>query len=654
MVLTVMSAPPKLEVPHPTNGVVTLRLQGDAGSNYRVDGSTNLLTWFPIGSGMADQGWLTLQDTQQLAAVRMFYRGTAMTAASPFPTVQPAFDTNLTGSVVVDPGTGGTVRLGGPQGVVFTLVIPPTALWDSTLVTLTVVTNIVGVPAKDGFIAGLTLQPEGELFSAPVFLQIDFPTSIVATNIASYSFGNDGSQLHLQPDLVRSNQVRIWVTELRGYGCGHFTLDELRALAATVPPPPPAQSSATLLATLDDCYPENVRAANQLRADLTRKARPIQQHIASVLGEARQKALLGVEESLDNSAVVDSFASINDFEQQELIPRIPAASKQCRVGQELLGWLLGIERQRQLLGTDTGEGGSRAGEFMCALTKECQTEAEECCRTHGGDSRLVSFLLGIERQRQLMGMTDPACGTLDDAAFNDCIPQWYGSFRILESANYSTNLTRNDSLRTESESYQFLLETTVSSVSENISPGFPTFGIPGTTNLLLKMGGNTIGSHVYDYHYKDLWDPCSGLALLSARPLDGGDALETLIHSHSEFTNHIDFDINVFLTDDGTGIIPLKSYVQLNPPQQTAPFKGNTHTEERSPTASGCDVQVSGGPINGVDAYGGYTPNLEKKDLLITSNHIYYEVSTNVPASTLRVSDLQITRKVVLDLHRKD
>lgn len=49
-------------------------------------------------------------------------------------------------------------------------------------------------------------------------------------------------------------------------------------------------------------------------------------------------------------------------------------------------------------------------QLLCGGMRRCQEEAIECCRTKGGDTRLISFLLGIERQRQLLGITDGSCG----------------------------------------------------------------------------------------------------------------------------------------------------------------------------------------------------------------------------------------------------
>lgn len=220
------AAQPVLEVAGVTNGSVTLRLRGDVGASYRLEGSTNSAAWFEVESGIALNGALMFQPVNTAGSPWAFYRGVAATAAAFYPTVTPAADPDLSVESVVVPGDGGGARLETQAGVVFTLAIPTNGIAESTAISLTLITNVAGVPAAKGFLAGVRLEPEGLPLTAPVFLQIDFPTNIPSSQIASFTFNNDGTGLHLTPDLVSSNRVRIWVTQLRSYGCGVLTLDE--------------------------------------------------------------------------------------------------------------------------------------------------------------------------------------------------------------------------------------------------------------------------------------------------------------------------------------------------------------------------------------------------------------------------------------------
>ncbi len=642
------AAQPMLEVVGLTNGNVTLRLRGDVGASYRLEGSTDFARWFEVDSGVAVNGLLTFQPVNTAGAPWAFYRGVSASAAAVYPNVTPAADPNLFVEGVVTPEAGGEARLETQAAVVFTLTIPTNGVAESTAISLTLITNVTGVPAAKGFLAAVRLEPEGLPLTAPVLLQIDFPTNIPSSQIASYTFNNDGTDLHLTPDLVSSNRVRIWVTQLRSYGCGVFTLDELHALAATVPPSPPASSARTPKATLDDCYPENVRAANQLRAELTRKQAPIAQRTAAILQEARMKALLGVEEP-DNPLVVGAFSGLGDWLHDELMPRMPAAQQHCRVGQELLKWILSAERQRQLLGSATGDEVDGIGAFMCALLAECQQEIEDCCNLKGGDMRLVTELLGLERQRQLMGMTDGHCGSLDvPGDLMSCVPQWFGTLRISEAGSYRTNQDTSGALSRTTETFRYDLEAGVLTVSEQIVPPIPMVGFWGYTNLIIKLGGHGLGAHVFNALYQDLWDPCGG-GLRAHAPKDGGDSLKICTLFHSGLTTNLEVNVIAVLAGPVSGGFNPKTEVSILTPSFNVRESGTRVTEDRGLVGKNCEVSTTiDASSPGSDLYGGQNLQAGYGGFQFTGGRLLYQFVTNRSAGSL-----VITQQVSLDLRRK-
>ena len=87
-------------------------------------------------------------------------------------------------------------------------------------------------PARYG-LSQARLEPADRMPLSPFFLEIRFPTNIPGRQISSFAFDNSGSRLHLVPDVVvasgSTNRVRILVHQLRSYGCGAVSLDELRA-----------------------------------------------------------------------------------------------------------------------------------------------------------------------------------------------------------------------------------------------------------------------------------------------------------------------------------------------------------------------------------------------------------------------------------------
>jgi hypothetical protein len=163
--------------------VVSLQLTGDAGVTYRLEGSTNLTTWFSVGSGPAVAGLLTLTHNGPAQWPWVCYRGVQTSPQQTYLTVGIEADTNLVAEAVLLPGEPRSVRLETPSGVVFTLAAPTNALVDATPVTMTLVTNLTGIPAPGGFLAAVQLEPAGWLFQAPLFLRIDFPTNLPSSPI---------------------------------------------------------------------------------------------------------------------------------------------------------------------------------------------------------------------------------------------------------------------------------------------------------------------------------------------------------------------------------------------------------------------------------------------------------------------------------------
>jgi hypothetical protein len=242
------------------------------------------------------------------------------------------------------------------------------------------------------------------------------------------------------------------------------------------------------------CYPEDEKEAKAMQEELEDRIRPRQQAAAAVLGEERQKQLLGyLDESAGNAALLRVLQDSENFYETEIKGRLPQALESCAGVQTLTPWALGFERQRQLLGA--GEFQTEAplsNELICSGALRCQQQAVECCRNQGGDTRLVQTLLGIERQRALLG-AGAECGEISLAeVMKECAPDWYGTLTIRVSGRY-LNLETNGNWRIRrTKQSDMVLTATV--LSAKVRTHAESIFAPAYTNITCVLGGQQVSS----------------------------------------------------------------------------------------------------------------------------------------------------------------
>lgn len=508
---------PKLLPPSVTPDRVTLQLQGESGQSYRLEASTNLISWFPVGSGIAQAGGLTLQHVRPTGQGAIYYRALLSRPVASFPTVVPVPDALRLVSSVVTPEQEVVLRLETAERVVYRLRMPTNSVLEPTLVTLTALKGATGIPTQAGLLAGVRIEPSGLVPLSPLFLEIDFPTNLPARQISSFACENSGANLHLVPDVVvangATNRVRLFTTQFGSYGCSVFTLAELQALASTAPPVRVTAARMGQRALLEECYPNDERDAQNLEKKLEDLIRPRQQEAAAILGTERQSQLLGTtSEDEGQSALFQLLASDDSFFRQEIESHLPEALQKCAVAQTLVPWALSHDRQRQLLG-DVSEGASSTSvTLMCQGAKRCREQALECCRTHGGDTRLIQQLLGLERQRQLSGFgEDPRCGaelTVDQIE-KECAPEWYGTLNLRIRGDYK-NVSTNGDWRTQRTMTSDLV-VTATVLSAKVERNAANIFFPAYTNIVCVLGGRFVASDNVET-LKEYWfDPCNGL-----------------------------------------------------------------------------------------------------------------------------------------------
>ena len=541
----------------------------------------------------------------------------------------------------------------GQVTFLFTLHVPTNAVFSDTKVTLSVVTNAIGIPAAAGFRAGIILEPAGIMLAAPAILEIEFPSGLPTNRMSSYAFENDGKLLHLVPDLVGAHTVRIFVNRLSGYGTGAFTLAELNGLAATVPPAVAQSRHAALQATLEECYPEEAAEAVAMQKELDKKFALVEHRIGAILGRARQEELLG-KEDLGNPALLQAFDLGQQFYDTEIQPRIAAASKKSLVATQLLPRIIGWDRQRKLLGMDDDGNSLDLYSLVCPLFKRYNQQILECCRTRGGDRRLLQALLGNERQRQLLGATSEECGSFDfEQASKECAPKWMARLMIQDVGSFSTNRETKSNRYHKDESYKYLADLIIDTVEETITP--PVLFLPGSTNLIVRLSGKGQGYHIINERYDDLDNACTlasaaGTGARPAslpRPADGGFELHRSLFAHSSVESNLVVTINARLPGPGGEAFGMVQSIFFQVPSIQVPQKGLIRRMERELTSMGCVESRETEDPDAVDSYGGNLFSLRAGAFQYEPGLVRFQWEERS-----KLDDLPLVRKLTLELRK--
>ena len=97
---------------------------------------------------------------------------------------------------------GGTLTITNPDGVTFTLTIPPDALPDAVIISLEPVESIEGFPLSGGMFAAVNILPDRLELYEPAVLTIDFPEEISVPEgmaVMNFSYFGSGYDFHFIP-----------------------------------------------------------------------------------------------------------------------------------------------------------------------------------------------------------------------------------------------------------------------------------------------------------------------------------------------------------------------------------------------------------------------------------------------------------------------
>jgi len=150
--------------------------------------------------------------------------------ATPVPPVTPSplsvivsLDTGLTTSVLVTASSGTTITAIGADGTVYTLAVPANAVTEDTLISLTPVASISGLPFSGGMLAAVQFEPDGLSLLAPAVLSMVLPTAPSASSVMSFGYVGAGEEIYLRPETVSGATITISISHFSGAGSGAGT-----------------------------------------------------------------------------------------------------------------------------------------------------------------------------------------------------------------------------------------------------------------------------------------------------------------------------------------------------------------------------------------------------------------------------------------------
>ena len=218
----------------------------------------------------------------------------------------------------VIPSSGGSMSLTSADGSSFTLDIPAEALDADTEITMTAVKSLDGAPLDNNTPTAVQLEPSGLFFKEIATLTIVPAKEIPIKQQIIFGYEGDGHDYHLAPVDPKSKEIKVKLIRFSGAGVGSGG--------------------------------DAAWAANLMNQASTAQAR-ISQKLGEFLLIERQKHLLGLEGDDAATEFAKQIKSAMDKYEDEVIRKeMVAAELDCKHAPEAMLAILGLNRQKQLLG----------------------------------------------------------------------------------------------------------------------------------------------------------------------------------------------------------------------------------------------------------------------------------------------------------------
>lgn len=269
---------------------------------------------------------------------------------------------------------GGTLSATAADGTKFTLTLPEAALYGPTVITLTPLRSFK-VAELDGEAHGVRIEPDGLPLLASPTLEITPPKGDTWPETAIVPLAITGDDQHVSLALIdpEAPTLTFALTHFSDY----VSLVSRDGLDATV-------SSGDIRSRFGGDAEERMQSA-----------------VAERLAELRtgkKLSELGIDELF------------REYEESVLKPRVDAAGESCAVGQLAVRTLLGVSRQKQLLGADD-DPFSGMGALLQVAVPACLAGEYELCRERHIITRILPAYFAFARQSQLLGLSTEIAGT---------------------------------------------------------------------------------------------------------------------------------------------------------------------------------------------------------------------------------------------------
>ncbi len=441
------AASPTLGVaPLGATGVYRLWLQGESGVRYVLEQSQDLSTWEVDQAAQAPtNGLIEWTNTVDEQTVGMFYRAHVEDPAEAPASVTAELDTELSVQGIAAE-EGGELSLVDHDGTVYTLLIPPNAVAEPTVISMTIATNLIGYPLDAGDWRAVVFQPQGLEFAIPAQLQIDRTEPTSTNDQVSFWFAEDGTDFGLVPNQVSSNTV-VWpVHHFSGYGTGGASRTSL---------------------------------SSQMKRRVADPFQRLSQQIAGELTTARSEGLtpqtsmqLPAKSELKIAqAAADTIRRLFPDNGRKL-------ASDCGATQASLNrvaWLLGLDKANGLKSPAYKDAAEPLRSAICAGLNRCFADYLSQCKN--GDAKAYGRFLKLKARREAtLGLS---CGSpLDEAVFeidfNPCRPGWSGFAWTGHIQQSSNTINQPFNVRQDRQKLRWTFRGEVFSFDDQLSiPGLP-------------------------------------------------------------------------------------------------------------------------------------------------------------------------------------
>lgn len=287
---------------------------------------------------------------------------------------------------------GGQIALTA-GGDTFTLDIPADALLSPVSITLRPITSIPDLGMSGGLLAGVDVAPHGLVLQQLATLTIAPSEDVEGESLAGFAYLGSGDDLHAV-GLDPGNAIVLRLARLGGAGVGSAT---------------PADRAA-----------QQLRVPDHMGARWEQRLAPLEDALRTTVG-LRARALGEDAADAGSRVLADAAAEARAFIKTVANPfmRVAKAGDTITLGLPSIEYYLGAERKLELIGvpTDNLPEVVAGRKLVDEVYDTTLTKAYDRCST-GHEPKMVPFMLGVERSRQLYGNAD---GSYSPAEISGCL-----------------------------------------------------------------------------------------------------------------------------------------------------------------------------------------------------------------------------------------